>query len=366
MAFGSRFRWVSALFLCASVALAGCGGEEAPEPAAVSIDRSAEAATVNGQIIYVADVELEARMKGVIEEGETLEPSSVEFDEILDQLIEVKLLSMEAIARGLDEDPEARHRLETARDNILGNVLLDVIASERIDEAEIRKMYETQVELLEQQMENEARLRHILAPSKDAIDKIAAEIKAGADFAVTAARRSADEGTRMDGGDLGYMTAEDASPEFARVIREVPEGGVSRPFEDAQGWHIVKVDEVRKRRPPSIEELRDRIERYLKAQQLEQILTELRADASIVKRNSPHGARPAEPAPVRPAPRPSPEPASEPATGAVSEPAPPPAAAAATPPAAAPAERPATPPSTGGTAAETREPRAPAPAPTPQ
>jgi peptidyl-prolyl cis-trans isomerase C len=170
----------------------------------------------------------------------------------------------------------------------------------------------------------------------------------------------------MDGGDLGYMTAEDASPEFARVIREVPEGGVSRPFEDAQGWHIVKVDEVRKRRPPSIEELRDRIERYLKAQQLEQILTELRADASIVKRNSPHGARPAEPAPVRPAPRPSPEPASEPATGAVSEPAPPPAAAAATPPAAAPAERPATPPSTGGTAAETREPRAPAPAPTPQ
>jgi hypothetical protein len=157
MAFGSRFRWVSALFLCASVALAGCGGEEAPEPAAVSIDRSAEAATVNGQIIYVADVELEARMKGVIEEGETLEPSSVEFDEILDQLIEVKLLSMEAIARGLDEDPEARHRLETARDNILGNVLLDVIASERIDEAEIRKMYETQVELLEQQMENEAR-----------------------------------------------------------------------------------------------------------------------------------------------------------------------------------------------------------------
>ena len=88
MAFGSRFRWVSALFLCASVALAGCGGEEAPEPAAVSIDRSAEAATVNGQIIYVADVELEARMKGVIEEGEALEPSSVEFDEILDQLIE--------------------------------------------------------------------------------------------------------------------------------------------------------------------------------------------------------------------------------------------------------------------------------------
>lgn len=308
MAFGSRPGWLTALIVSGSTLLGGCGGEEASVSEPVSLDRSAEAASVNGQIIYVADVELEARMKGLIEAGETLEPTSVEFDEILDQLIEVKLLSMEAISRGLDEDPEARHRLETARDNILGNILLETIASERIDEAAIRKMYETQVTLLEQQMENEARLRHILAPTKEAIDSIAAEIKAGADFAVTAARRSIDDGTKLDGGDLGYMTAEDATPDFARVIRDVPQGGVSRPFQDNQGWHIVKVEEVRKRRPPSIEELRERIERYLKAQQLETILGELRAEAAIVKRNSPRGARPAEPAAVRPAPRPAAEP----------------------------------------------------------
>jgi peptidyl-prolyl cis-trans isomerase C len=340
MAFGTRSGWLVAVLMCGSAALAACGGEEAPVRETVSLDRSAEAASVNGQIIYVADVELEARMKGLIEDGETLEPTSVEFDEILDQLIEVKLMSMEAVARGLDEEPEARHRLDTARDNILGNILLETVAAERIDEAAIRRMYETQVSLLEQQMENEARLRHILAPTKEEIDKIAAEIKAGADFVVTAARRSIDEATRMDGGDLGYLTAEDATPEFARVIREVPEGGISRPFQDAEGWHIVKVEEVRKRRPPSIEELRERIERYLKAQQLEEILKELRGDAAIVKRNTPRGARPADAAPVRPAPRPAVEPT-------------PPAAEPATPP---PAATTTTPPPTGGTASETREP----------
>jgi len=129
-------------------------------------------------------------------------------------------------------------------------------------------MYEAQVQLLEPQMENEARVRHILAAFKEAIDKIAAELKTAGDFAVVAARRSADEATRLDGGDLGYMTADEASPEFARVIREVPEGGVSRPFEDQQGWHIVKIDQLRKRRPPSLEDLRDTIERYLKASSL--------------------------------------------------------------------------------------------------
>lgn len=350
MAFGTRPGWIVAVLMCGSAALAACGSEEAPVRETVSLDRSAEAASVNGQIIYVADVELEAQMKGLIQDGETLEPTSVEFDEILDQLIEVKLMSMEAVARGLDEEPEARHRLETARDNILGNILLETIAAERIDEAAIRRMYETQVSLLEQQMENEARLRHILAPTKEDIDKIAAEIKAGADFSVTAARRSIDEATRMDGGDLGYLTADDATPEFARVIREVPQGGVSRPFQDAEGWHIVKVDEVRKRRPPSIEELRERIERYLKAQQLEEILKELRGDAAIVKRNSPRGARPADVTPVRPAPRPAAAPA-------------PPAAEPVMPP---PAVTTTTPAPAGGTASETREPATPSTPPAPQ
>lgn len=359
MAFGSRSLPIAALICAGFLSTGACGEDEAPVRPAVSLDRTAEAASVNGQIIYVADVEMEAVMKGLIAPGETLEPSSQEFDEVLDQLIEIKLLSMEAVSRGLDEEPEARHRLETARDNILGNVLLEHIASERIDEAAVRRMYDTQVVLLEQQMENEARLRHIQAASKAEIDKIAAELKAGADFAVTAARRSNDEATRMDGGDLGYMTPDDASPEFARVIREVPQGGVSRPFEDSQGWHIVKVDEVRKKRPPSIEELRGRIERYLKAQQLDEILKELRGQADIVKRNPARGAKPA--APERPATRPAADPV--PATEAVADPpasapaiadgAPLPTPAPALPAAAAPAAP------ASGAASESREPAAP-------
>lgn len=302
MAFGTRLALAAALAVCLS--LSACGNDTPPAEETTAGDLSAEAATVNGQIIYVSDVELEAKLKGVIKPGEQLEPGSTEFDDILEELIEVKLLAMEALQRGLDEDPEARHRLNTARDNILGNILIEHVAAEEIDEAAVRKMYEAQVLLLEPQMEKEARVRHILAPTKEAIDKVAAELKTGVDFAVLAARRSTDEGTRLDGGDLGYMTADEASPEFARVIREVPEGGVSRPFEDQQGWHIVKIDQLRKRRPPSLEDLRDTIERYLKSQQLEKILKQLRGQAEIVKRNPARSSSMDVPA-ARPAPAPS-------------------------------------------------------------
>lgn len=328
MSFGTRLALAAALAACLS--LSACGDDTPPAEETTAGDLSAEAATVNGQIIYVSDVELEAKLKGVIKPGEQLEPGSTEFDDILEELIEVKLLAMEALQRGLDEDPEARHRLNTARDNILGNILIEHVAAEEIDEAAVRKMYEAQVLLLEPQMEKEARVRHILAPTKEAIDKIAAELKTGVDFAVLAARRSTDEGTRLDGGDLGYMTADEASPEFARVIREVPEGGVSRPFEDQQGWHIVKIDQLRKRRPPSLEDLRDTIERYLKSQQLEKILKQLRGQAEIVKRNPARSSSMDVPA-ARPAPAP---PLETPAAPLAADPAP---AVTETPDAPAPA-----------------------------
>ncbi len=334
MAFGTRPLVLAALAAC--LPLAGCGGEAAPMEEAAEGDVSAEAATVNGQAIYVSDVDMEARMRGLVKPGETLAPGSAEFDEVLEGLIEVKLLAVEAVDRRLDEEPEARHRLNTARDQILMNILLERIAEDKIDEAALRKMYEAQLQLLEPDLESEAHVRHILAPTRDAIEKIAAELKTGVDFAVLAARRSTDAATRLDGGDLGYLTAGAVSPELARVIRDIPKGGVSRPFEDAQGWHIVKVEDVRKKRPPSIDELDEKIRRFLKEQEFEKILKELRADAEIVKRNPARSSRldapaataapkPVERAPAAPAPEaPAPD-TSQGITILRMEPAPPPA-----------------------------------------
>lgn len=304
MAFRTRLG-VAAAALMAALALSACGGENAPaEREGISADPSSEAASVNGQTIYVSDVEMEARMKGLIRDNERLEPESAEFNEILDQLIEIKLLAMEALSRGLEEEPEAQHRLQTARDNILGNILLEHIADDKVDEAAIRKMYEAQVQLLV--LGDEAHVRHILVPTKEAVDKIVTELKAGADFTVLAAKRSTDQATRMDGGDLGYISADDATPEFAKVIRETPSGGISRPFEDQMGWHVVKIDEVRKEAPPSIEELRGPIVQFLRRTQLEEILKQLRSEAEISKKTSPRNSRldapEAKPAPAKPAP----------------------------------------------------------------
>lgn len=283
---GIRNRLLGVVAALSAAGLAACsGGEAAGAAAAAAADPSAVAALVNNQAIYVSDVELEARVQGVLEGDERLQVDSAEFNEILDQLIDIKLLAIEAVGRGLDQEPEARHRLETARDNILGNILVDRIVEERVDEAAIRKMYESQIAIWE--LGDEAHIRHIVAPSRDEIDKVLAELKSGVDFAVVASRKSIDEASRMEGGDLGYMTEEEATVEFAKVIRETPTGGVSKPFQTDMGWHVAKIDDRRKEKPPSIEELRGPILKHLTMMQIGEVLKELRQGAKIDKQTSP-------------------------------------------------------------------------------
>jgi peptidyl-prolyl cis-trans isomerase C len=364
MAGRDRLRFGVAGVLLAFLSLSACGKPEAAAPTTAAVADSAVAAVVNGEPIYVSDVNLEAEVQDLIDPGEKLEIDSAEFDDILDQLIDIKLLAQEATSRGLDEDPQARHRLATARDNILGNILIDAVVAERVDEAAMKKMYDEQVRILEQNGElgDEAHVRHILAPTKDAIDRIAAELKAGADFSVLASRKSTDAATKMEGGDLGYMKADDAPPELAKIIRDTPTGGISKPFETEDGWHVVKIDERRKEEPPPIEELRGRILKFLTTMQIGDVLKELRTEARIEKQTSPRNSKltvdPFETAPEQPASRPTPSASVPPSIEAAgpkppAETAAPPAATGAkpaTPPASAPAQQPrasapATPPS---------------------
>src|SRR5688572_564810 len=70
------------------------------------------AATVNGRPIYREDVRAYAVAVGLLEETEDLAGNSQAYEPALDRLIEQRLFSMEAEARGLDREPDIRRRIE--------------------------------------------------------------------------------------------------------------------------------------------------------------------------------------------------------------------------------------------------------------
>lgn len=258
----------------------------APEPNAVappaSID-SATAALVNGEAIYIRDVELEAVAQGMIEPGSDFSTSHPDFLQILEQLIDQRLLAQEAVRRGLDQQPDAASRLAAGRERLLGNILVESLVATEVTEAAIDRMYEEQVKL--QQLDDEVRIRRIVVETEAAAMVIRTELMDGRDFAEAALEYSTDLRTRLEGGDLGWVKPNEMGDPDAAMIGNTVTGGLSEIFQTELGWTLLKVDERRTTPPKTKAEMRPEIITFMTFTQISDILRELRFSANIQQRD---------------------------------------------------------------------------------
>jgi peptidyl-prolyl cis-trans isomerase SurA len=88
-------------------------------------------------------------------------------------------------------------------------------------------------------------------PSEEALTAARAEadsvmglVRSGEDFQELA-RRFSDDGTRENGGDLGFIRRSDVVREFANVAFNLSPGAVSPPIKTPYGYHLIKVERVR-------------------------------------------------------------------------------------------------------------------------
>lgn len=277
MPFSVRFR--PALAALASLGLAACGGGGEDGPGETLRVDAAVAQFVNDTPIYLADVELEAASQGLITPGDDFGPDHPDYQTVLDQLIDQRLMAQEAELRGLDEEPTARRRLETARERVLGNILVESLVASAVDETAIRKMYAEQVEL--QQLDDEVRIRHILVSSREDAERVFQRIMNGEDFTTVAFEESEDTQTRIEGGELGYVQPALMGEPFTSVIGDTRTGDVAEPFEGEEGWHVIKVEDRRTPPPRTLEEMRPEIVTFLTYAEISKILKELRLNAVI-------------------------------------------------------------------------------------
>ncbi len=278
--------WLVAGALAALLLVSACG-RDSQGPASPLTD-PVVAATVNGKPILIDDVLAEAVARGAAKEGEDLDPDSALFQQILEDLIETRLFAVEAEARGLDKDPEVRHRLEIARERILANVLNENIADTALKNSAIERMYREQVRLLKQG--REVRARHILFDSREAALAAKRRLDQGELFERLAYDLSKDRATAPDGGDIGYFLPEAMPDGFREAAQNTPVGAVSAPVRTEQGWHLVKIEERREAAPPSLESLRPKIVQWLMFEEQRRVVEKLKDSARIARiSDSPEG-----------------------------------------------------------------------------
>lgn len=297
-----------ALILGVAACGRGAGSDRAPEPG----DRAV--ARVQDQTIWASDVKREAVAQGLVGEGEPLDVTSDLFRRVLDEVIDQKLLATEADRRGLDNSALAQRRLEATRERILGDMLVETVVNGTIDDKSIETIYQEQVRLA--QTSEEIRVRLILSRTRPEADAVIGILAQGAAFEAVAAESSIDDATRYSGGDLGYRTLDVMPEAYANALRDKPAGSTVGPFQTEGGWAVLRVEDRRRETPPTLEQARPQIVRYLTYEGVRQLLEQLRGKAKVDILLEGDAVGPQEPAsaprPAPPAPTTTPAPVAAP------------------------------------------------------
>jgi peptidyl-prolyl cis-trans isomerase C len=265
---------VAAMTTCLAVAGCSRGGEDGPpEPGDQAVAR------VQDQTIWASDVRREAVAQGLVGEGEPLDATSDLFRRVLDEVIDQKLLAREAARRRLDASPLAQRRLEATRERILGDMLVESVVNGTITDQAVQTLYNEQLRLA--RTSEEYRLRLILSRTKPEADAVVGILGQGASFEAVATERSIDEATRFSGGDLGYSTLDVMPQAYANALRDQPAGATVGPFQTEGGWAVLRVEDRRKENPPTLEQARPQIVRYLTYEGVRQLLEQLRGKAQV-------------------------------------------------------------------------------------
>ena len=96
-----------------------------------------------------------------------------------------------------------------------------------------------------------------------------------------AKENSADTGSKEKGGMLGYFGRGQMIPEFEKAAFTITKGQVSEPVKTTYGWHIIKVEDRRRKPPPAFDEVKETIMNSLAVVKAQEEAATLRKKAEV-------------------------------------------------------------------------------------
>jgi len=205
---------------------------------------------------------------------------------IREDLINIELMSQEALKKGLDKQSETIQQLELAKQTVLvGAFVQDYVKTHPVSDEAIAKEYDN----LKSHLGNkEYSVRHILVEKESEAKSIEAKLKKGGkegSFDKLAKAHSKDPGSKDKGGDLGWIPVGDIPTAFVKPFGEalmnLTKGQVSEPVQSQFGWHIIKLEDVRDLKIPQMDEIKPQLTQRLQQQAVKQMIADLRKDAKI-------------------------------------------------------------------------------------
>jgi peptidyl-prolyl cis-trans isomerase C len=232
-------------------------------------------AKVNGSEIRQSDIAVAEEELGP--SLEKMDPATKK-ENVLAFLIDMKIVSKAAEDKKVADSDEFKKRLAFARNRLLMDQLLANEGKAATTDEAMKKVYDDAAKQIAG--EQEVHARHILVETEDEAKAVKAELDKGADFAELAKKKSKDPGA-SDGGDLGFFTKDQMVPEFSAAAFALEPGKISDPVKSQFGWHVIKVEEKRNRKPPEFDQVKSQIEAYVTRKAQADYVAKLREGAKI-------------------------------------------------------------------------------------
>jgi len=196
--------------------------------------------------------------------------------------IQFKLLDQEVKTSGIESSKDFQDKLNTAKEQILRQMVLEN-QTKSIDDKVVDAKYSELVASLKGK--KEIKVSHILfdnSPQGEAKAKdVKKRLNKGEKFVNLAKEFSKDEGSKATGGEIGYIREGQLVPEFESKAFTMKVNEISEPVKTQFGYHIIKVSDIRDIKVPTKEEVKSNIIARLKNEAIEKYMTDLMSKADV-------------------------------------------------------------------------------------
>jgi peptidyl-prolyl cis-trans isomerase C len=125
------------------------------------------------------------------------------------------------------------------------------------------------------------RLRQIVVATQPDADAVRKQLAAGANFDALAMERSLDAASKFKGGDIGEMATDTLPQPLADALRTARVGDLVGPVKVDAGWAVLRVDDRHPEPPPTLEQVRPQLIRFITYDQIKDLVLTLRNKARI-------------------------------------------------------------------------------------
>ncbi|MBN8459504.1 MAG: peptidylprolyl isomerase [Verrucomicrobia bacterium] len=232
----------------------------------------AEPAPVLGRIgdIELTTAELRETIAGLEpEQAAALSKDAAALEQYARALLVQRMVLKKATDDKWDQQPAVIARLVRARETALTESYLEKVsapASDYPSEADITEAYDKNREAL--RVPKSYQLAQIYladdrpagSPAPAALAPLEKRLKAkNADFPAIAKTSSEDAATAANGGLIGWLTENQVQPEIRARLPKLGLGEITDPIRMNDGWHIIKVLDIREAHTPTLDQVRSQL-----------------------------------------------------------------------------------------------------------